>query len=385
MTFPLKSDMPLHIGLLSAAFPPDKDGIGDYTYRLARELSGRGHKVTVLTSLGKERLQSPGVDVIPFWNVTRPASIARLPERVPTHPALDWLAVQYNPFGFGPRGFCPSLPRALHRLKKKGSKPKIALMCHETYFTPWYPIRLGVMRLWQCPILAALTRVADRLMASTERWVRQIELFSLGKPAKFVPVGSNLPDAPGGAKAMRDELELDGKFVVGIFGSAHISRNIDWIAAATRKLHETSFGQVAVFYIGGDGRVIAPQFEGIQFIDFGFLDAETAAARIKAMDALLCPFADGISARRGSAICGLQQGISVVSNLGPSTDQIFKDWNGKGVFLSDGGRDGFVATLSEVAANSDLRSSVSRGARDFFEETFSWSKIASTYLKIFND
>ena len=108
----------MRIGLLSAAFPPDKDGIGDYTFRLARELSGGGNKVTVLTSIGNERLECPGVDVVPFYDPARPASIRGLAERLSKHAPLEWLVVQYNPFGFGPRGFCPSLPVALHRAKK---------------------------------------------------------------------------------------------------------------------------------------------------------------------------------------------------------------------------------------------------------------------------
>jgi glycosyltransferase involved in cell wall biosynthesis len=191
-----------------------------------------------------------------------------------------------------------------------------------------------------------------------------------------------LPDSLEAPGAVRKALNLDKAFVVGLFGSAHISRHVDWVATATRKLHDAGSGQIAVFYIGGDGRVIAPQFEGIQFVDFGFLEPEMAAARIKAMDVLLCPFSDGISARRGSAICGLQQGIAVVSNIGPSTDQIFKDWNRKGVVLSEGGLEGFVSTFREVAANSDLRSLVSRGARAFYEKTFSWPKIAATYVEI---
>ncbi len=372
----------MRIGLLSAAFPPDKDGIGDYTFRLARELSGSGNKVTVLTSFGKARLECPRVDVVPFFDPARPASIGGLAETLLKRPPLEWLVLQYNPFGFGPRGFCPSLPVALRKLKKVIPGTRIAIMCHETYYTPWHPIRLGIMRVWQCPILAALAWVGDKLMASTERWVRQVELFSFGKPARFAPVGSNLPDSLEDPGAVREEFGVAKKFVAGLFGSAHISRHVDWVAAAARELSRTRPGEVAVFYIGGDGRVIAPRFEGIQFLDFGFLEADKAAARIKAMDALLSPFADGISARRGSAICGLQQGIPVVSNIGPSTDQIFKDWNRKGVCLSEGGLEGFVSTFQEVAANSDLRSSVSRGARALYEKTFSWSKIASNYVEI---
>ena len=374
----------MRIGLLSAAFPPDKDGIGDYTFRLAGELSRNGNEVTVLTSSGRARLEGSGADVVPFYDPARPASIRRLVESLSRHAPLEWLVVQYNPFAFGPRGFCPHLPAALSTLKKAIPGTKVALMCHETYYTPWRPLRLGIMRLWQCPILAVLARIADKLMASTERWVRQVELFSFGKPVRFVPVGSNLPDYAEDPHPLREELGVSNTFVVGLFGSAHISRHVDWVAAATRNLQKSGSTRVAVFYIGADGRIIAPQFQGIEFLDFGFLEPEQAAARIKAMDVLLCPFSDGISARRGSAICGLQQGRPVVSNIGPSTDQIFKEWNRKGVCLSEGGVQEFVSTSEELAANPDLRLRVSRGARSFYEKTFSWTKIASSYVEILN-
>ncbi|MGA7213062.1 MAG: hypothetical protein WBX20_02555, partial [Terrimicrobiaceae bacterium] len=201
----------MRIGLLSAAFPPDKDGIGDYTFRLARELSGSGNKVTVLTSFGKARLECPRVDVVPFFDPARPASIGGLAETLLKRPPLEWLVLQYNPFGFGPRGFCPSLPVALRKLKKVIPGTRIEIMCHETYYTPWHPIRLGIMRVWQCPILAALAWVGDKLMASTERWVRQVELFSFGKPARFAPVGSNLPDSLEDPGAVREEFGVAKK------------------------------------------------------------------------------------------------------------------------------------------------------------------------------
>ena len=199
-----------------------------------------------------------------------------------------------------------------------------------------------------------------------------------------MPVGLNLPDVRRDPHPLREELGVSNTFVVGLFGSAHISRHVDWVAAATRNLQKSGSTRVAVFYIGADGRIIAPQFQGIEFLDFGFLEPEQAAARIKAMDVLLCPFSDGISARRGSAICGLQQGRPVVSNIGPSTDQIFKEWNRKGVCLSEGGVQEFVSTSEELAANPDLRLRVSRGARSFYEKTFSWTKIASSYVEILN-
>ena len=47
----------LRIGLLSAAFPPDFDGIGDYTYWLANALAQSGIETSVWTSIGRQRVR----------------------------------------------------------------------------------------------------------------------------------------------------------------------------------------------------------------------------------------------------------------------------------------------------------------------------------------
>ena len=121
------------IGLLSAAFPPDFDGIGDYTYWLANALAQGGTETSVWTSLGRQRAACQDVQVNPFFDPSKPQSIKELPALLAKGRSVDWLVVEYNPFGFGRWGYCPWLVSMLRHLK--GSRQcRVAVMFHETQF-----------------------------------------------------------------------------------------------------------------------------------------------------------------------------------------------------------------------------------------------------------
>ena len=104
------------IGLLSAAFPPDFDGIGDYTYWLAMALAQSGIKASVWTSIGPQRSVC---EVNPFFDAAKPQSIEKLPALLAKEP-IDWLVVEYNPFGYGRWGYCPWLIKTVRQLKRSG-------------------------------------------------------------------------------------------------------------------------------------------------------------------------------------------------------------------------------------------------------------------------
>ena len=79
----------MRIGLLSGAYPPSVDGIGDYTHLLARELS-RQHEVSVFTGRQDAYTQGDRVSVAGIFDPTQPAGILNLPAAIaakPTSPA----------------------------------------------------------------------------------------------------------------------------------------------------------------------------------------------------------------------------------------------------------------------------------------------------------
>ena len=68
----------MHIGLISAAFPPDLDGIGDYTWWMAKTLVELGHRVTVFTRIGDVKALPGAAIIVPFYDPARPESFGEL-------------------------------------------------------------------------------------------------------------------------------------------------------------------------------------------------------------------------------------------------------------------------------------------------------------------
>ena len=321
----------MNIALLSGAFPPDLDGIGDYTWWLSKTLVEQGHAVTVFTSRGPEREPAPGVDVHPFFDPLDSRTLAPLPKLLEGG-GFDWLIVQYNPFSFGKRGYCPGLIKALNTMKRRSGCPKIAIMFHETMVPRW-PWRFAVMRMWQYRQFKQLCRLCDQAFASTERYLKQVKLIGSAVPAKQLAVGSNVPTSKLSKAKARKRLDIpEEAIVLGVFGSAHMSRLIDWIGRAVRAAYEAD-NRVKVLYVGADGGKFEPQFPKMPFRDMGALPMDEVSASLRAMDLLIAPFIDGASTRRGSLIAGLMNGITVLSTRTDWTEAVLDDI--PGLYLTD--------------------------------------------------
>ena len=255
------------IGLLSAAFPPDFDGIGDYTYWLANALAQSGTETSVWTSLGRQRAACQGVQVNPFFDPSKPQSIKELPALLAKGRSVDWLVVEYNPFGFGRWGYCPWLVSMLRHLK--GSRQcRVAVMFHETQVSS-RPFKLWIMRQWQNRQLRGLSRLADVIFVSTTRWESEIKEVSPKAVCHHLPVGSNLPYSRLSWEAARKNLRISSDtLVLGMFGSSHPSRMTDWMGAAVRGAASVQ-DELVVLYVGKDGRAFREVCAGVPFMDQG--------------------------------------------------------------------------------------------------------------------
>ena len=143
----------MKVGLISSAYPPDVDGIGDYTWWMAKTLALHREveaPVVMATRADNDYKALPGIEILPFFNATQPKTFSELPKTLEGR-RLDWLVLQYNPFGWGKRGFCPRVPATLHKLRRQEQAPRLAVMFHETT-VPLWPWKFTVMFMWQWPI-----------------------------------------------------------------------------------------------------------------------------------------------------------------------------------------------------------------------------------------
>lgn len=344
--------------LLSGGYPPMRDGIGDHTLRLARELA-KSVPVEVWTTQLPGRPPDEGFPVREVFDARRPASILNIAERP------GRVFVQYNPFGFGPRGFNPWLRPAL-----RGRE--FSVLFHET-MVPAEGWKFRLMRLYQEPQFRALVRGAQRIFVSTGRWGDEVRDVRDVAPT-LLPVGSNVDRARIGRDEARQRMGFRaGQVVAGVFGSAHPSRLFDWIAAGFRRIRETC-RDAALVYIGADGAKLRAVC-GEEVVDCGVLAAEEVGERLMACDVFLAPFIDGLSTRRGSVVAALQHGVPVVSTSRGWTDAALRGREGIELVPVEAG----IAAFAErcVAA----RRGPMKSLEEFYREVFDWPVAARTILE----
>jgi glycosyltransferase involved in cell wall biosynthesis len=364
-------------GLLCAAYPPSIDGIGDYTHLLAGHLARRS-EVAVYTGFQNSYAPAGRVSVRGIFNPSRPATIRNLGRILEDGPPVDRLIVQYNPFGFGPRGFNPWLPMTLAQLRKRLS---VSVMFHETYVPCGTAAQCG-MRLWQIPQFFFLSRIADSTYASCSRWLPAIRRAS-GRDAVHLPVASNVVRSKLSREEARGRLAIGGKtLVLGVFGSAHPSRLLDWIAMASARL-KSRRTEVLLVYVGADGEKLRLAVgDGVRLLDCGLLPADAVGDHLMAADVLLAPFVDGLSTRRGSVAAAFQHGLPVLSTSSVWTDAMLLDQEERLIFLSpvDAGPMAYCELAERVSARLPAQDSQRMLLSCFYEQHFGWEAVSRTLL-----
>lgn len=355
--------------LISGAYPPALDGIGDYTFHLAGELA-KSRPVTVLTGRQPRFEARPDVSVCGVFDPAVRKSVTALPAAVE---GGGWVVLQYNPFSFGPRGINPSLVPALAAIRRK-THSRLAVMFHETHVPPrgW---KFLVLFAFQYPQFRSIARMADAVFVSSERWTAQVRRAGVLRPVVHLPVGSNVDAPTVRREEARERLGVSGT-VLGVFGSAHPSRMMDWIACAAGKL-----GNATLVYIGKDGATLRRLLDSaVRCVDLGTLAASAVGNALAACDLVLAPFSDGLSTRRGSALAALQCGVPLASTRTVWTDSCL--CGQASVFLSEvaSGREAYARMVAEAAAAVAKEESLRHGARILYEANFSWPVIARSLV-----
>ena len=363
----------LHI--ISPALPPQLDGIGDYTARIAAELA-ESNEITVLTDRDTNHDPIPGVAIEPCFSPSSRRSVRALlthaRERAP-----DWLLLEYNPFAYGRWGLNLYLPVVINSIRRQLPRTRVAIMFHEV-FTPVIDVRFAVMTTWQRAQLIALGRSADCLFFSVEAWTRQFACWFPGKHLTHLPVGSNVPRVNIGKEEARARLGIDPEAVVlGLFGTAHPSRMLKLTHQSAQAVLSAGHDAV-VLYVGPDRPVIQREFGATPLIaSAGAVEPAEVSRRFSAMDIHLAAFADGISTRRGTLMTGLQHGVATVGTHGRMTDSVLRRADGEALLLAPvDSAERFHDCVLRLTGDRDLRESVGAGAHELYSREFDWINIA---------
>ena len=367
----------MNIAFLSAAFPPEADAIGEHTWWLARELRNLGHSVTILTTPGVRHAPDPGTRIVSCFDHARPVSHREIPVLVAHEHRrfhLDWLVIQYNPFAYGRRGFCPWIPVVLRSLRELQDRPRLAVMFHEIY-TSDPGFHASLMRLWQRPQALDLASHADCVLASCGAYGHALRQAMW----HLLPVGSNLPDPVPSVESPSNNPPI----LLGAFGTGHSSHRFDLMARTLREVRERGI-DAGFLFIGSGGAAAQSFFQGLPFRASGSVPAEEAGRLLASLDCVLAPFTDGLSTRRGSVAAAFQHGRPVVSNRGANTDCLLKHEHENSLLLTPQDDDSaFVETVISLCRDSQRRQAIGLQARALYDRVFSWDRVARRLLDAF--
>jgi hypothetical protein len=260
----------MKIIFLCGSLEPGKDGVGDYTRRLAGELIRQGHFCGIIAIMDKEtqEIRQENQD---GENINIP--VLRLPfdkglvlnckeakNWVDTFDP-DWVSLQYVPFSFHSKGLPFGLGNAMQQLTKGR---KLHIMFHELWvgISIVSPFKHKILGNFQRFIVKKLVRKLKPNSISTSNFLYQLVLKSGGIEADILYLFSNIPKVKTEESFRNDLLdnlkiqqeETENVLFTGVFGSIYPEANIekvlyellDRVNVTDKKIVFISFGRIGV-------------------------------------------------------------------------------------------------------------------------------------------
>ncbi|WP_309397963.1 glycosyltransferase [Cerasicoccus maritimus] len=224
----MKSDSTTSILMLCGSLEPGRDGVGDYTRRLAKALNLSGVKTTML-ALADKQAETPAEEVqadVPAIRLPYSASLKQKMEQLAKliqREQPEHVVLQYVPFSFHPKGLADSLLKALYH--ELNGLP-IHWMCHEIWcgLSTQSGIKERLLGALQRRILRKYLRHASSISTSNPDYQQRLSTITT-LPVQLLPLFGNIPCShalsAAECKAVRDQilpLENDNALIFLIFG-----------------------------------------------------------------------------------------------------------------------------------------------------------------------
>lgn len=372
--------------LVTPRVPPARNGVGDYTYVLGKELAKKG-PVVIVTSAGQRGEERDGFAVWPVVRRWDFAGLRRLRAIVPgLQPSV--INLQWVPFLWGRWGINVALPPAVVALRRAGFR--VVTTVHEPYvpldtwgrrlYGPVQRLELAVIASASARVVATTPIFADLLRTLVPRRARDIS---------WIPVCSTIPAVArtaGDRARLRDSQGVapDG-LLVALFspvgsGKAVAASFEAWTAIARE---HPGARLVVIGATRDDVLAECPAARDAARVDYaGFLDADAVSRLLSAADLFLAPFTGGISTRNTSAVAAMEHGLPIVTTRGTMTDD--QTFARAPMAIVDAGDDGgFVDAAVRLARDPDARHRMATAIRDFHARYFDRGVVAARLHDVF--
>jgi hypothetical protein len=308
---------------LCSSLEPGRDGVGDYSRRLAQECAKLGH-ACALIALNDSHVAAP-------IEVVEPDGLAtlRLPPGADIAPAVayrerfapDWISLQLVAYGLHPKGL---LFAATARLQTLIGRVPLHLMLHELWLgNDAVPrLRHRVMGWMQKSSLGQLLARLRPALVTTTNPVYAALLKTIGVDAGILPLFGNIPIAAGEplpddiANRLRPLSDWTGLFFGGLYREWRPEPFFGRLARAARTAGR-SVGLVQIGNPGGEGDAIWSGLERdyaatFNFIRLGPQPAPVVSAMMQLADFGIAASPWSVIGKSGAATLMLEHGLPVI-------------------------------------------------------------------------
>ena len=250
----------MNLVFLCGSLEPGKDGVGDYSRRLAGALVQLGH-VAALVALSESEVPpkqtteqfEDGIR-LPVLRLHKGQSWAHkkpvLEAFINTHKP-DVLSLQYVPYAFHPKGLAFGVGKQLSELK---TGARWHFMFHELWvgIESEPPFKSRIYGLLQKAIIKNTLRALQPNLITTQTRLYQHLLQQMGNTVHLLPLFGNIPVATKQHSPKSEE-----RLIFILFGGIHHSAKIEGFASWIKGL-ENRQAKPEVHFVGTNGEELTP-------------------------------------------------------------------------------------------------------------------------------
>ncbi len=388
--------------VICPASPGRFDGVGDYSFWLARYLQSHLPTFLVTTQKGGQKVSDgPRVPHLVLSQTASPeGGWNQLWRSRHVSPFLesDVVLLQYVPQMYVPTRDVGWLLLWLSYARLRQGK-KVIVTAHE-YDIPWSLSMSRILaRVMLNLLMGALGTLAEKVVVTYGHSQRKLSrLLFRRKKISIIPVGSNIPlsvvSEKGEATTDQEQRTLGNgqrterhprPTILTIFGQpAGMDRRL--LSSLGVWVLENRL-PVRIQWIGRPREDILDLWLSQCGLPLEFLEVyegqptEIVSWLLQASDLFLAPLVDGVSTRRTTVIAALGHGLPIVGTDGPCTDSQLRAAHA--FLLSQcGDAETFVKNVDLLFHDEPLRKLMRRAARDLFTRFFTWERIADEYWQL---
>lgn len=340
---------------------------------MAGEFRRRGHQVDVIALREPSGPSRP--ETLFLGSPSRPATYRKLTETLQRTPDETIVILQYAAM-YGFRGTNLLLALWVRKFRRR----PLWVMFHELYFTPREPVRSKhrALRFLTRQVSKVIAHRADRVFTATEPQTQIVRQFVRREtPVEVLGVPSNLPGNSDTEQVTRLRATLQSNAaqpLIGHFGTYSSPQRIilrDIIEKAAVRFPGWRFvliGRAGKSFVRELlSRAVIPENA---VIASGGVSAQEASCWIDACDLMIQPYPEGAQTNRGSLMATLALGKATITNLGPSSDSL---WRNAGFLcvLESAQTEKFLDAAQSILEHNNHRANLETNARAYYEQHFS--------------